>query len=107
MDQCPSPTGLNALCKSLDPYFVDGLFSYVIGGSIRKVRLFKAKPDTFWPTCLLPGEPEVSTSRILIFGHDPEIRSRGLIIYQSSREFARVLLFGTKFGKDGRYFFHP
>lgn len=83
------------------PHSVDIIFVHGLGGSSRKTWTLKNAPDTFWPQEWLPDEPEINTARILTFGYNADYKSRGPNNLSSISDFARALLFGMKFGKDG------
>ena len=99
--QEPDPIGLRVLYAPSKPHSVDIIFVHGLGGSSRKTWTLANVSDTFWPQDWLPDEPEIKTARILTFGYNADYRSRGPNNLSSISDFARALLFGMKFGKDG------
>lgn len=99
--QEPDPIGLRVLYAPSKPHSVDIIFVHGLGGSSRKTWALNNVPGTFWPQDWLPDEPEINTARILTFGYNADFKSRGPNNLSSISDFARALLFGMKFGKDG------
>ncbi|RYP57056.1 hypothetical protein DL769_009726 [Monosporascus sp. CRB-8-3] len=57
--------------------------------------------DNFWPQLWLPGEPELSTARILTFGYNAHFSSKKERASLTIGDFASDLLFRMKYCENG------
>jgi WD40 repeat protein/pimeloyl-ACP methyl ester carboxylesterase len=101
-DRRSDPLGLTILYEPESSPTIDIIFVHGLGGTSRLSWSKNRDLDLFWPQRWLPLEPNIRSARILTFGYNAHFMFPARENILNISDFATKLLFGMKFGEDGK-----